>query len=990
MFNHLHVHTEYSPLDGLARIEDLIVKAKECGQTAMAITDHGSTSGLIEAIDLGKKHNFKIIAGSEFYVENKVDTRKHGHLILLAANNVGLQNLFALQRYAYMENFYYNPRINNEILKEHSEGLICTTACMANSIAQYILIDENVMALEQYFKLKEIFDDNLYLEYQAITLPEQLLINSTYEKWVNDGLGKAIITNDIHYVNKEDAYTHEVLLAIQQNKKMDDPKRWKFDTNEFYLKTEQEVLETNCGLKETSKLTAFKMIQEIVDKCDTDYYEKVYTTSCLPSINTECNDEYDVLFDKTMEKYSTRIKDRGEDNEEFFNDLIKELSVIEKTGYSGYFLIVDDYVQFAKQNGILVGDGRGSGVNSKVAYTLGITETNPQKYGLLFERFLSEGREPDFDIDFSDIDSVFEYLQNKYGHNSVARVGAFTRLTAKSAIRKVMSVFGFTQKEIKNVIDKCPNKITFSFAEALAEEEVSKFFNKHNELVNIIALIENITDHFSTHAGGVIIFKDLDKHLPVLRDKNDHSKMIIGLDKDTLAKYGHHKFDILGLSSLNVIGDTIKYIGDPINWLDVDFEDQNIYDMLCRGDVHGVFQLSDQSEKIVEQQPRNFEDLIAVNALIRPGVGNWDEYIYRRNNDIVNDDILAPYLDSTNGIIVYQEQYLQIAKTYAGWNIAYSDKAIRKNPDILNDEELKEKWHYDCSMIGNTKSTEHAEALWSDICHVVSSGYGFNRGHSTSYARLSFQTAYLKYYYPREFYAALLNVDANERDKILKIQELLSRLSIPLYPPDINKSEESFIPYEDGILSSIYLVDGMGVAGYKEISRLRPIKSLEDFMERRIPKFIKINTIENLIKSGAFDFELSRYEMLLYLQKTATKKFEVEEKDNYHYEKDATGLFLTGSPYEKYDIPDFNRIPEDKVFATIGEVIDVAVRKDKNDNEMAFVIMSNQYGTFKVVVFSSTWRNKQVQDTLTKDSIVLVKGKKSKGSLLLNSTEGLL
>lgn len=984
MFSHLHVHTEYSALDGLSKIEDLIIRAKELGQNALAITDHGSTSGLFEAHQLSQKHDFKIIYGSEFYFENVGDSKRAGHLILLAKNNQGLENLYKLQSLAYTTNFYYKPRINLDMLRSMHEGLICLSACMANQIAQYIIADEEIMAMSHMYQLKEIFGDDFYLELQSSTLEEQIKINKVYADWYKRGLAKIVTTNDVHYTLKDDAYTHEVLLAIQQAKKMNDPKRWKFSSNDFWLKSEEEIVAELKYIDADIIADSFSYIQEIIDKCDVTFESGNF----LPHYNDIQNpeDEDKLLEELVMEKYMTRIKERGEDNKEFFSDLCEELNVIKETGYSGYFLIVQEYANWARDNNILVGDGRGSGAGSKVAYTLGITEINPQKHSLLFERFLAIGREPDFDIDFSDINAVFGHLQDVYGPQNVARVGAFNRMTAKSAIRKVMGAFNQSMSEMSRVVGYLPQRLSFTLEEAMNEsEELRDFFDSHKDWYKLVARLEGVMSHMSTHAGGVIICEDLMSKLPVLLDKDDNNKLVIGLDKKALESLGHYKFDILGLNSLTLLSQTLSNIDDKIDWFNVDYEDQNVYNMLCTGDVLGVFQLADQRDKVMQQQPRCFEDLIAINALIRPGVGDWNEYLYRRASADDYRTDRTPYLNSTHGVIVYQEQYLLLANTYAGWSIAYSDKAIRKNKDIINDIQLHQSFINDAIALGY--DVNEIEIVWNQICEVVSSGYGFNRSHSTSYARLSFQTAYLKCYYPKEFYASLLTLDGDDTNKILNIKSQLDRLNIKLLHPDVNESGIEFKPTDEGILYRLTSINGVGGSTLYEINRLRPIDSLSDFMTRRIPKFVKITTLVNLIKSGCFDFEgKTRTELL----QSITNNVELNTKKDYDYEKEALGFYLSDTPYEKFDTKDFKEYPDQTNVLTIVEVISVNVRFDKNGNEMAFVTGMNKHGSINMILFTKLWNTKGIKELMSVGGLVMVRGKKDKNSLLVNTVEEII
>lgn len=964
---HLHVHTEYSPLDGLAKIDELAAKAKALGQTFIAITDHGSSSGLFECAEISKKHGIKILLGEEFYYENP-EGLKLGHLILIAKNRQGLRNLFKLQSMAY-DNFYYKPRINIEMLKEYGEGLICTTACIANQVGQYILKDEICLALNHIFELKQIFQDDLYIEMQSSTNEDVIKVNKKLEELCKHHNLQSIITNDVHYVNKEDYNIHEVLLCIQQKGKMNSPKRWKFEHNDYWLKSGKEMEQYLDYLDEETIKNSYINLQAISDKCE-DELDMEYG-NYLPKFCETKEEEDTHLSSMVWDEYlKGKIFKRGEQNDEFKNDLLKELKVISDTGYSGYFLIVQEYIGWARENGILVGDGRGSGAGCKVAYTIGITEVNPQKHDLLFERFLSIGRSPDFDVDFSDINAVFKHLQDVYGTKNVARVGAFSRFTAKSAIRKVMGVFGFSQAQIAQIVSLLPKRLTFTLEEALNEsDELSLWFENNKNLLHIVKKLEGIVEHMSTHAGGVIICENLTSILPIIVDSDDREKMIVALDKKQLEAMGHYKFDILGLRSLTLMGDIIQQTG-KIDWHEIDFEDENIYKMLCSGDVLGVFQLSDQKDKVMQQQPRCFEDLIAINALIRPGVCDWDEYMNRRFN-YPNDEESSPYMQCTHGLIVYQDQYLQLAQEYAGWDIAYSDKHIRKNKDILNDIELKEKW---------LKDTGGMEDLWNTICGIVSGGYGFNRAHSTSYAMLTYQTAYMKYYFPKEFYAAYMTQNVGDTTKISEAINLLKDKGIKIIPPDINGSTDKFVANQEGITMPLTCIKSVGGSVVYEINRLKPIEGIEDFMSRRIKKFVKSNAIENLIKAGCFDFEGKSRTSLLQEYTKCT-----EEAPNHVFEKEVFDYYISESPFDNFDVRRFDTYKENDQVITVVMPTEINVRYDKKGGEMAFITAVNNTDTIRMIAFSSIWKKYKCEES----QLILVKGKKDKGSLLVSYIEPL-
>lgn len=969
---HLHTHTEFSFLDGMAKIEELILRAKELGQTGIAITDHGGSSGLYEAWKLGKKHDFNVLLGEEFYFDNEVEDLRTGHIILIAKNEEGLSNIFKLQRLAY-DNFYYKPRITLDMLKDFSSGLVCTTACIANQIGQLILKNENQLALRHILELNSIFKEDFYIELQSTTNEEVECVNLKLQEFIEEYDFKCVMTTDIHYVLKEDYELHEVLLAIQQQKKMSDKKRWRFENNDYFLKSEEEMLKDLNGINEQIIRKCFLNISEIFEKCKgVNFVPGNY----LPKFSETKEEEDNALRLMVMKGYRNKVMQKGEATDTFAKDLEKELAVIADTGYSGYFLIVQEYIAWARKNGILVGDGRGSGAGSKVAYTIDITEVNPEKHDLLFERFLTPGRQPDFDVDFSDIDAVFKHLQERYGEENVARVGAYTKFTCKSALRKVMSAFGFSQAEIAVVIGWMPKVVSFTLQEAMDySKDLTEWLNTHSDIFHIVSRFENMVEHQSTHAGGVIICDGLTGMLPVMTNSEDRSKLIVVMDKEELESLGHYKFDILGLKSLILLKNILEYTG-IIDKTDMDFEDKNIYDMLCSGDVMGVFQLSDQREKVMEQQPRCFEDLIAINALIRPGVCDWNEYLKKR--EIGEDDETLPFMKCTHDLIVYQDQYLQLAQHYAGWDIAFSDKKIRKNKKILEDTELADKWMEDTAKRGYTP--EEMKDLWDEICEIVAGGYGFNRAHSTSYAMLSFQTAYMKYYYPKEFYAALLTQNNDNTEKTVEIINAVKNKGIKLLLPDINKSENKYVPMEDGIMLPLNSIKGVGGSVLYEINRLKPIESFQDFLDRRIKKFIKRTSIEALIKAGAFDFcEKTRFEMLSEFNPDTY----IKEETRHIYEKQAFGFYINENPFEKYSLKPWSSYSDGDNVITVVEITEITIRYDRKGNEMAFISGVNNHDTLRMVVFSSIWKRMNV----TEGEIVLVKGRRDKQSLIVNTME---
>ena len=522
---------------------------------------------------------------------------------------------------------------------------------------------------------------------------------------------------------------------------------------------------------------------------------------------------------------------------------------------------------------------------------------------------MAKGRIPDIDVDFSDINAVFTHLQEVYGEENVARIIAFGTLTAKACTRKVFSTFGHKQSLISKICGAMPKKIEFTLEEAISEsKEFRNYVTKFPNEFNIIKRLEGIVSHESQHAGGVIICNNLSEVLPLKSNANERDKRIVAFDMDILHELGHYKFDVLGLNTLEVIDKCIKMIKTNtdvnIDLHEINYEDDNVYKMIQEGNISGVFQLSEQVHKVKEQKPKCFSDLIAINALIRPGVGDWDEYIARRNGKAyrVQNERLK-YMSDTQGVMTYQEQYLLDCKTYAGWDLAFADKHVRKNRDINNDNELKERFISDGK--NNNYSEKILNTIWNEICESVSGGYGFNKSHSASYAMISYQTAWLKHYYPKEFYASLMTLESTKINGQQRVGDLIvecKKLGIPIIPPDINHSQNEFIANKDGILYKITAITGVGEASINHIKSLRPIKSLSDMLTRGTKRYIKKNVVENLIKAGCFDEENSNRCELLGLDE------EYNLSKVHQFEKESLGLYLTSHPLEKIFIQINKRI----------------------------------------------------------------------------------
>jgi DNA polymerase-3 subunit alpha len=982
----------------MGKVRELLTTAKELGQDFIAITDHGTTSGLYEAQKVADEVGIKLIHGIEFYYEREGDG-KNGHLLVLAKSNRGLENIFKMQQYSSRHNFYKKPRINWDILQEHSEGLIVTSTCLGSAFNQFILAGQITEAIDWAKKFKDVFGDDFYIELQPNSILEQHTCNVASIR-IAKKLGiKMVATNDVHYTFETDCFPHEVLLALQMKKKMSDEKRFKFSTDDFWLKSEEEMYETFEGLDKEIVTEAINNTREIASKCDSRIEKGHY----LPSYYDvpEGKTEREILVNHTKDGIITRnLKDKP-----FLKEVQNEIDVIDRNGYSGYFLIVQDYVNSAKQRGELVGEGRGSGAGSKVAYLTRITEIPPHEYDLLFERFMADGRSPDFDVDFSDQQAVFRDLQSKYGHENVSRIIAFGKMTPRSVIRKVFNCFGHSMT-VQGEITKLVPDLCKSLDEAIKNEPALLNYKKQYPTEwDVVERLENVISHESQHAGGVLIYKDLGNIVPLKWD--NHNEIYVATwDKKMLEDLGHFKFDVLGLITLPILHgalESIRASGIDIDLAKLDLEDKAVYDMLCKGDVSGVFQINNQAGKVIQQQPRNFRDLIAINALIRPGTGDWEEYIARRGGkDWETHRDRVPYLRETEGLITYQEQFLLDCKVLAGWDIAFADSKVRKNKDIRNDVELRNKFYADAESRGY--SIELVQSVWEEIEHSVAGGYSFNKSHSASYAMLSYQTAYLKCHFPEHFYASLMSgakTDGDGQNEIAGYIAECKQRGIQILPPDINTSGLNFVASDRGIHYRITTIKHVGESAIEHLLDLRPFTSFEDFLTRRTSKINKACVI-NLVKAGAFDsFNGNRADLLWEFDMSQRKKTQIKngfECDRYEYddtiklnwEKEVLGMYLSAHPMEKYGFKNIESYDENSNIIQGGEVSEVyAFHPQKNPEKpkMAWVTLNTLYGNVKVVIFARDWARTDVQDLFTKGNVILVRGKKQAREMLYNSGE---
>jgi len=881
-FTHLHVHTQYSLLDGAIRLPDMLAKCKDLGMAAVAITDHGAMHGALEFYLKAKAKGIKPIVGCEFYIapghRGKKDPNgptKAFHLVLLAMNYKGYQNLMRLAGIAQFEGFYAKPRIDMEVLAEHNEGLICLSACLHGEIPWFAVHKGIEAARKKLRQYKKIFGDRLYLELQENGILQQTTVNNALKQLATEEDLKLVATNDCHYLNKEDAYAHEVLLCIQFGKTINDPRHFSFPSDTFYFKSAEEMVASfkNCP-------EAITNTQEIVDRCNLKIDLGEYH---FPDFPVPAGESLESMFiaacREGIKDRFTAMREAGifsKEVEEQYNKRLEfEMGIINSMGFSGYFLIVADFINWAKDHDIPVGPGRGSGAGSLAAYAMRITNIDPIPYGLLFERFLNPERVsmPDFDIDFCQYrrGEVIEYVRNKYGGGSyVAQIITFGSMKAKGVIRDVGRALDIPFGEVDKIAKLVPEVLKMTIEKALNEEpRLLDAVNKNPrmaELIEVAQTLEGLARHTSTHAAGVVVSpKPMVEYLPTCKGK----------DGETLTQYdmkhtemtGLIKFDFLGLKTLTVIDNALKHIKADIGTdLDIDvlpMDDLKTYKLLCDGDALGIFQLesSGMRELLVKMAPEQFSDLIALVALYRPGPldsGMVDDFVETKHGRASANYPLPEIrsvLEETYGVIVYQEQVMKISSILAGYSLGDADILRRamgkKNAEVMDEEKIK-------FMAGAKKKEidlKKAEFVFDLMAKFA--GYGFNKSHSAAYALISYQTAYLKAHYPSQFMAALLSCDMNNTDKIvLYINECRER-SIEVLPPDINESLIDFSVHNDSVRFGLAAVKNVGKSALHSIIEEREANgiytSLEDFCNRIDSRKVNSRVIESLIKSGSFD-----------------------------------------------------------------------------------------------------------------------------------------
>lgn len=970
-FAHLHVHTEYSLLDGFSRVKKLIKRAKELNMSSIAITDHGCMFGVIDFYKTAMEEGIKPIIGCEVYTAARGLRDKdpnydkyQGHLVLLAKNIEGYKNLIKIVSTSYVEGFYYKPRVDMEELKRHNKGIIALSACLAGDVAR-ALMNRNYDKAKQFaIDYRDIFgEENFFLEIQDHNLPEQKEVNSGLVKLSKETGIPLVATNDVHYVNKEDSKIHDVLMCIQMGKTLNDPNRMRFGSDEFYLKSREEMEELF-----PYALEAIDNTTKIADMCNVEFD---FNTIHLP--------KYDVPKGYTPETYLRELcfnglKERYDSpSDEVLERLNYELDVIEKMGYVEYFLIVWDFINFSKENNIIVGPGRGSAAGSIVAYTLKITDIDPIKYSLLFERFLNPERisMPDIDIDFcyERREEVIDYVKRKYGDDHVAQIITFGTMGAKAAIRDVGRVLDIGYNKVDKIAKEIPFALGMTIDKALdTNPNLKELYDQDpetKEIINISKQIEGMLRHASTHAAGVVISKNpVDEYVPLYKHQD---AITTQFTMTTLEELGLLKMDFLGLRTLTVIRDTldlieknrvIKNYTEKIDFSKMDYDDPKVYEMLSSGNTLGVFQLESAGMRsfIKQLRPDNFEDIVAGISLFRPGpMDSIPAYIKNKSNpkDVTYlHEKLKPIMEVTYGCLVYQEQVMQVVRDLGGYSYGRSDLVRRamskKKMDVMEEERqyfIHGKFDEDGNIeiagcIRNGVEEEIANKIFDDMIDFAR--YAFNKSHAAAYGVLAYETAYLKTYYPVEFMAALITSVMGNTDKVVEYIRECKALEIDVLPPDINKSFSKFSVEGNNIRFGLAAVKNVGVNIINNIIDERESNGLfvdlVDLVKRLDQKDTNKRVIESLIKCGAFD-NISEnraslmvgYESLLESVSMDRKKNvqgqislfdafgdseedndfqqiyslpkrqEYEEREKLNLEKEVLGMYVSGHPLSQFE-----------------------------------------------------------------------------------------
>ena len=1041
-FVHLHLHSEYSLLDGACRIDGLMDRVKELGQTAVAITDHGVMYGCIDFYKAAKAAGVKPIIGCEVYVARRnMSDRVHGidndpyHLVLLCKDRKGYENLCLMVSEAFIHGFYGKPRVDLKLLEKYHEGLIALSACLAGAIPQYLMEEDYTAAKEYALNLSSIFgQENFYLELQDHGIEEQRPVNQGVMRLARETGLPLVVTNDAHYLRREDAKMQDVLLCIQTGKTVDEPNRMKFQTEEFYVKSEEELrqLFPNCD-------EAFENTVKIADRCNLEFIFHEYHLPSFPVPEGYTNEEYfrKLCYDGFRERYENPP-------EEYLDRLEYEIGVISRMGYVNYYLIVWDFIRYAKEQGIPVGPGRGSGAASIVAYCMHITEVDPMKYALIFERFLNPERVsmPDFDTDFCQErrGEVIEYVMRKYGADHVAQIATFGTMAARGAIRDVGRALNFSYAETDIVAKLVPGTPHITLEEALRVSPKLKQMYDADERVKLLIdtarSLEGMPRNSSTHAAGVVITADpVFSYVPLSR--NDDT-IVTQYTMTTIEELGLLKMDFLGLRNLTVIRDA----EEQIQRLDPDFrmdkvpdDDPETFKMLTEGKTQGVFQLESagMTGVCVNMKASSIEDITAIVALYRPGpMDSIPRFIANKLDSrkvTYKTPLLEPILKVTYGCIVYQEQVIEIFRSLGGYTMGQADnirRAISKKKMKVIEAERKVFVYGDpdqniTGCIGHGVSEAVAQSIYDEI--VDFANYAFNKAHAVCYAVVAYQTAYLKCHYPRQYMAALMTSVLDSATKISGYIAECKEMGIPVLPPDINHSEDQFTVEGDAIRFGMGAVKNVGRGLIRSMVKKRKeggaFKSLEDFLERMGEGELNKRAMENFIKCGAADcFGHTRaallkvYEAMMDSVASSRKKNlegqmglfgmleedsstsmpipylkEMNKTDLLAMEKETMGIYISGHPMDDYRpyLRNTHVVPiaklmdeeahyeDDQIVSIAGIVQSVKMKTTRSNSMMAYVTIEDDTAAMEMLAFSNVLS--QYGGYLKENMAVIVTGK---------------
>ncbi len=1053
-FTHLHVHTEYSLLDGSCKIKEIAERAKELGMDSLAITDHGVMYGVIEFYRAAKAAGIKPVIGCEVYVapgsrfdkETGSNEEKYYHLVLLAENNTGYSNLMKIVSKAFVEGFYYKPRVDYELLKEYGEGIIALSACLAGEVQRYLARGFYEEGKKAALKYQEIFGKgNYFLELQDHGIPEQKAVNSGLLRMSKELGIDLVATNDVHYINAEDAQAHDILLCIQTQKKVQDQDRMRYEGGQYYLKSEEEMKALF-----PYALEALENTHKIAKRCNV---EIEFGVTKLP--------RYDVPQGFTSWEYLNHLCYEGlhkkypSAEQELEERLKYELDTIRTMGYVDYFLIVWDFINYAKQNHIIVGPGRGSAAGSIVSYCLGITDIDPMKYDLLFERFLNPERVsmPDIDVDFcyERRQEVIDYVVEKYGKDRVVQIVTFGTLAPRNCIRDVGRALDLPYATVDTVAKMIPNEIGITIEKALkGNQDLRNLYQGDGEikyLIDMAKRLEGLPRHTSMHAAGVVISqKSVDEYVPLSRASD--GTIVTQFVMTTLEELGLLKMDFLGLRTLTVIQNAVKFAerskGRKLDMNNIDYNDKAVLDYIGTGKTDGIFQLESGGMKgfMKELKPRNLEDIIAGISLYRPGPMDFiPKYLEGKNNsESITYDCpqLEKILKPTYGCIVYQEQVMQIVRELAGYTLGRSDLVRRamskKKASVMEKEQHnfvygnEEEGVKGC--IANGISETIAVKIYNDMMDFAK--YAFNKSHAAAYAVVSYQTAYLKYYYPVEFMAALMTSVIDNTVKVSEYIMASRNLGIRILPPDINEGESGFSVSDNAIRYGLSALKSVGHTVIDIVVREREtrgkFKNLTDFATRLSGKEVNKRTVESFIKAGAFDSLEGNRRQLMQVYNSVLDKvnedkkksitgqmslFDLvpeEEKSAYEislpnveeysreellaFEKEVLGIYVSGHPLEEYEekwrksitaltrdfVPDEEgktAVADNEAVIIGGMITNITIKPTKNGKTMAFLTLEDLVGTVEVIVFPNIFERQRYM--IQSDAKVFIKGKVSLG-----------